>query len=141
MKTLLPSQAGVEEALLAFLLDFFGNPSRCTTLCQMIRPVSRSMQINDCVLDFSSAVARKIFLPCMMGEPWPRPGIGTDHRTFSVALNFKGGILEASAMPSCRIPRHCGQSSAFAEPAWTAGQATAIKINCFKRIRVNILLH
>ena len=48
--------------------------------------------------------------PTMVGELWPRPGIGAFQAMFSVSLQCVGGFWPGVAMPSRVGPRQAGQS-------------------------------
>src|SRR5687768_3693758 len=56
-----------------------------------------------------------------MGEPWPRPGTGLFHSTFSDSLHLSGGFSLAPATPLRCGPRHHGQSFALTRISSAAG--------------------
>ena len=53
-------------------------------------------------------VVRKTFLPQIMGDEWPRPGISAFHRTFLDSLHSIGRFFSLD-MPLAPGPLHCGQ--------------------------------
>jgi len=55
-----------------------------------------------------TAVSTNTLSPQTIGEPEPRPGIGTFQRTLLVSLQVAGGSA-SGATPVASGPRHCGQ--------------------------------
>ena len=47
----------------------------------------------------------------MVGDPWPRPGMGVVQARFEVSLHAVGTDCGLAACPSAVGPRHAGQSS------------------------------
>ncbi len=47
----------------------------------------------------------------MVGDPWPRPGMGVVQASFEVSLHVVGTDCGLAACPSAVGPRHAGQSS------------------------------
>src|SRR6185295_9018497 len=84
----------------------------------------------------SIAVVRKTFLPQMIGDEKPSPGIATFQSTFFVSLHSVGRFFSVE-MPWLSGPRHCAQFPvelsgfvlACVDMAEIAEQATDMKSN------------